>query len=216
MPMRTHDLVSRLAHELAPIERDAISKRLNKALLLGMAGGTMLLVVVFGVSSSMPEQMLSSRFWIRLAFPLVVIAAALQLVQRLARPGASVKFAWLITLLPIAAMMLGALGFILATPAEFRLNLVPSGTMWGTTIANTILLSLPSLIAMIQAMRRLAPTRLALSGAGAGLLAGAQGVLIYALYCPSMPLPYWGILHVLAIFMTTAIGAALGPGYLRW
>ena len=216
MPMRTHDLVSRLARDLAPVQGDAIGKRLNRALLLGLAGGTLLLVVVFGVNSSMPEQILSSRFWIRLAFPLLVIAAALQLVQRLARPGASVKFAWLITLTPIVTMILGALGFILATPPEFRLNLVPSGTMWSTTIANTVLLSLPPLIAMVQAMRQLAPTRLALSGAGAGLLAGAQGVLIYALYCPSMPVPYWGILHVLAIFMTTAIGAALGPGYLRW
>lgn len=79
-----------------------------------------------------------------------------------------------------------------------------------------MLLSLAPFIAMIHAMNGLAPTRLALTGAAAGLLAGAQGVLIYTLYCPAMPVPYWSVLQIAAMLMTTAIGAALGPVCIRW
>ncbi|HLU01861.1 MAG TPA: NrsF family protein, partial [Advenella sp.] len=132
------------------------------------------------------------------------------------RPGVAVASAWLRTILPIITMMLGTILFILTAPPEFRLKLVSSTSLWSIAIGHTMLLSLPSFIAMIHAMKGLAPTRLALSGAAAGLLAGAQGVLIYALYCPDMPAPYWSALQIAAMFMTTAIGAALGPSCLRW
>lgn len=52
--------------------------------------------------------------------------------------------------------------------------------------------------------------------AGAGLLAGAQGVLVYSFYCSEMAVPFWGIWYVLAIAITASIGAAIAPFYLRW
>src|SRR5471032_2428600 len=60
------------------------------------------------------------------------------------------------------------------------------------------------------------PTRLMLAGTGAGLLAGAQGLLVYSLYCSEMSVPFWGVWYVLAIVITAGIGAALAPIYLRW
>lgn len=214
--MKTHDLISRLARDLEPVDRSTVGRRLSLALIAGLAGGTIVLVTVFGIHSEMPEQMLTIAFWTRAAFPLAVIAAALQLVERLGRPGVALRSAWGMTLLPIITVMLGAVGFVVATPPQFRLSLVSGSTEWTASVAHVVLLSLPSLAATIHAMRRSAPARLVLAGAGAGLMAGAQGVLIYALYCPEMPVPYWGILHVLAIGITTAIGAALGPHCLRW
>ena len=193
-----------------------MGKRLGRAHLRGLVGGAILLVVVFGVSSDMPEQILAPMFWLRLAFPLALIAVAIKLVERLVRPGVAVTSAWLMTILPMVTMMLGVIFFILAAPAEYRLKLVSSRNLWGTTIGNTMLLSVPSFIAMIHAMKGLAPTRLVLSGAAAGLLAGAQGVLIYALYCPDMPVPSWSVLQITAIFITTGIGAAFGPICIKW
>jgi len=85
-----------------------------------------------------------------------------------------------------------------------------------TTTASVVLLSLPSLAVMTRAMKQLAPTRLALAGAGAGLLAGGQGLLVYSLYCSEMAVPFWGVWYVLAIVITTALGSAIAPHCLRW
>jgi hypothetical protein len=213
--MRTQDLVSLLAGDLSPVERDAIPTKLNRALTLGLVGNAVLLVALYGFASDMPQRILTPMFWIRLAFPLATMAAALKLAERLARPGAPMGLAWLATLLPIALMLLLAALVLFATPLAYRLQFVLSRTAWATT-ASVVLLSLPSLAAVMHAMKGLAPTRLVLAGAGAGILAGAQGLLVYALYCSELPASFWSVWHVLAIAITTAIGAGLAPSYLRW
>lgn len=213
--MKTRDLVARLASDVSAVERNAVSRVLNRALMRGLAGSAILLVALYGVRSDMPELILTTMFWTRLAFPLSIMAGAMHLADRLGRPGASLRLAWLAVALPIAAMLLAAAGIVLATPPGYRLQLM-LGTTWRTTTASIVLVSLPCLAAMLHAMRQLAPTRLALAGAGAGLLAGAQGVLVYSLYCSEMAVPFWGVWYVLAIVFTTAIGAAIAPRCLRW
>jgi hypothetical protein len=213
--MKTRDLVARLARDISPVERDVVPRLLNRALMLGLAGSTVLLVALYGVRSDMPDLILTTMFWVRLVFPLAIIAAAMKLAERLGRPGAPLKFAWFAVALPIVTMLLAAGGILMATPPGYRLQLM-LGTTWRTTTASVMVLSFPSLTAMMHAMKQLAPTRLALAGAGAGLLAGAQGLLVYSLYCSEMAVPFWGVWYVLAIAITTAIGATIAPRCLRW
>jgi hypothetical protein len=213
--MKTRDLIARLARDISPVERDVVPRLLNRALMLGLAGSTVLLVALYGVRSDMPDLILTTMFWVRLIFPLAIIAAAMKLAKRLGRPGAPLKFAWFAVALPIVTMLLAAGGILMATPPGYRLQLM-LGTTWRTTTASVVVLSFPSLTAMMHAMKQLAPTRLALAGAGAGLLAGAQGLLVYSLYCSEMAVPFWGVWYVLAIAITTAIGAAIAPHCLRW
>src|ERR1700761_7124544 len=102
--MKTGDLIFRLAQDLRPVEPNAVTKRLNRALIVGLAADTALLVVLYGIHSDMPERILTSMFWVRIAFPLAVIAAAMNLAARLARPGARLGLAWLASALPFAVM----------------------------------------------------------------------------------------------------------------
>jgi hypothetical protein len=213
--MKTRELVIWLASDAAPVERNAVPRLLTRALLQGLAGSAVLLVALYGVRSDMPELILTTMFWLRLAFPLAIIAAAMKLAERLGRPGARLRLAWLAVALPMASMLLAACSVLLATPPGYRLDLM-LGTTWRTATANVVLLSLPSLAVMMRAMKQLAPTRLALAGAGAGLLAGAQGLLVYTLYCSEMAVPFWGVWYVLAIVITTAVGSAVAPHCLRW
>ena len=213
--MKTRDLVAWLASDVSPVERNAVPKRLGRALMLGLIGDTALLIALYGIRSDMPDLILTMMFWVRLAFPLATVAAAMKLAERLGRPGASPGFAWFAAALPVVTMLLVTGSILLATPPGYRLQLI-LGTTWRTTTASVVLLSLPSLAAMMHAMKALAPTRLPLAGAGAGLLAGAQGLVVYSLYCSEMAVPFWGIWYVLATITTAILGAAIAPRYLRW
>ena len=213
--MKTRDLILRLSNGLTPVDSNAVSKKLNRALMVGLTGSMALLVVNYGIRSDMPELILTTMFWVRLAFPMATLVAAMRLAGRLGRPGAPLKLAWFTATLPFMTMLLTAAFIQLATPPGYRLQLL-LGTTWRVTTVNVVLLSLPSLVAVMQAMKGLVPTRLALTGAGAGLLASAQGLLVYSLYCSEMSVPFWGVWYVLAIIITAGIGAALAPIYLRW
>jgi len=213
--MKTRDLILRLSNGLTPVDSNAVSKKLNRALMVGLTGSMALLVVNYGIRSDMPELILTTMFWVRLAFPMATLVAAMRLAGRLGRPGAPLKLAWFTATLPFMTMLLTAAFILLATPPGYRLQLL-LGTTWRVTTVNVVLLSLPSLVTVMQAMKGLFPTRLALTGAGAGLLASAQGLLVYSLYCSEMSVPFWGIWYVLAIVITAGIGAALAPIYLRW
>ncbi|MFP6560187.1 DUF1109 domain-containing protein [Paraburkholderia sp. B3] len=213
--MKTRDLITRLASEMSPVEHNAVPRLLNRALMRGLAGNAALLVALYGLRSDMPELIFTAMFWVRLAFPLAIVVAAMKLTERLGRPGAPLRLAWFAVALPIGTMLFAAGSILLATPPDYRLQLMLR-TTWRTTTASVVLLSLPSLAAIMHAMKQLAPTRLASAGAGAGLLAGAQGLLVYSLYCSEMAVPFWVVWYVLAIIIMIAIGAVIAPRYLRW
>jgi hypothetical protein len=90
------------------------------------------------------------------------------------------------------------------------------GTTWRACAFNIALLSLPLFAALLWAMKGLAPTRLALAGATAGLLSGAAAALIYSLHCPELGAPFLGIWYPLGMLIPAAAGAIVGPRVLRW
>ncbi|GLQ51873.1 DUF1109 domain-containing protein [Dyella flava] len=213
--MKTRDLVHRLADDLAPIESNAVAKRIGRALIQGLTASTIVLVALYGVRGDMPAMMATPLFWLKLTFPLAIIVPALKLAERLGQPGAPTKRAWITALLPIFTLWLAAAIILMFTPHGYRLELM-LGSTWRVSTLNIVLLSLPPLGVAMKSMKGLAPPHLPLAGAGIGLLAGAEGVLVYTLYGVEMSVPFWGIWYVLAIGTTTAIGALLGPRLLEW
>ncbi|AUT65053.1 DUF1109 domain-containing protein [Paraburkholderia terrae] len=213
--METRDLIARLSSNISAIDFDAASTRLSRASIIGLGGNTALLIVLFDIRSDMPQLMLTAMFWIRLAFPLATIVAAINLVERLGRPGARLKLAWLATALPIVSILSAAIVVLFATPPGYRLQLM-LGTTWKGTTADIVILSSPSLLAVMHTMKGLAPTRPVVTGAAVGLLAGAEGVLVYTLYCSEMSVPFWSVWYLLAILATAGVAAAIAPRYLKW
>jgi len=78
------------------------------------------------------------------------------------------------------------------------------------------LLAMPVFVAVVWAMKGLAPTRLRLAGAAAGLLSGAVGAVAYSVHCPEMQAPFIAFWYLLGMLIPTAAGAVLGPRLLRW
>lgn len=77
------------------------------------------------------------------------------------------------------------------------------------------MLSVPAFVAVVWAMRGLAPTRLRLAGGAAGLLSGAVGALVYCLHCPESAIPFIAFWYPLGMLIPTAVGVPLGPRLLR-
>ena len=161
------------------------------------------MAILLGVRPDIAEAARLPMFWVKLAFPAALLAGALLAVFRLSRPGASLGRVPAAIAAPVLAMwLLAAVVLLSAAPGE-RAQLVfgDSGATCPFIIA---LLSVPLFGAPLWAMKGLAPTRLALAGAAAGLLSGAGGALVYALYCTEMAAPFIGIWYLLGMLIPAA------------
>jgi hypothetical protein len=213
--MKTDDLITMLASGAGPVESGAPRRRFAVGLGWGAFGTTLLMALLLGVRADLAEAAWLPMFWIKLAFPAALLAGALLAVLRMSRPGVRLGRVPAAIAAPVLAMwLLAAVVLLGADPAE-RGDLV-LGFSWNSCPFTIALLSVPLFGASLWAMKGLAPTQPALAGAASGLLAGAGGALIYALYCPEMAAPFIAIWYLLGMLIPAALGALLGPRLLRW
>ncbi len=213
--MKTDKLVELLATGANAVEPDATARRYALALGWGAFGAVLLMAILLGVRPDIHEAAWLPMFWIKLAFPASVVVGGLFAATRLSRPGVRLGRVPGALVAPVLAIwLLSAFALVRAAQPE-REELIFGGT-WQSCPFSIAMLSVPVLVAVLWAMKGLAPTRLALAGAAAGLLAGAIGALVYALHCPEMAAPFLGIWYVAGMLIPAAAGALLGPRLLRW
>jgi hypothetical protein len=213
--MKTDELVTLLATGAEAVVPHAIARRHATAMGWGAFGATLMMAILLGARPDIDSAARLPMFWLKLAFPLFVAVGSLFAVSRLSRPG--VRLGWTpgALIATVAAMwLLAAFVLLSAAPSE-RPSLV-MGSTWAYCLFYVPMLSLPVFVATLWAIEGLAPTRLVLAGAAAGLLAGATGALIYALHCPEMEAPFIGVWYVAGMLIPAAAGALLGPIVLRW
>jgi hypothetical protein len=154
-------------------------------------------------------------FWIKLGYAAILATLVFPLVVQLSRPTGTLPRYMLVLLGPVAALAALALyNFVAAEPSE-RMHLI-MGNSSNVCPWRIFALSLPILGAVFVSLRRLAPTRLALAGAAAGLLAGAAGTIIYALHCDESSAPFVVIWYTLGMSAVGIAGGLLGRTLLRW
>ncbi len=213
--MKTDELIAMLANGAEAVEPNVLRRRYATSLGWGALGTTLLMAILLGVRPDLAEATRLPMFWVKLAFPTALLASALFAVLRLSRPGARLGGAPAAIAAPVLAMwLLAAIALPGAAPGERdELVLGQSAASCPFTIA---FLSVPLFGAVLWAMKGLAPTRLALAGATAGLLSGAGGALVYALYCPEMAAPFIGVWYLVGMLIPAVLGALFGPRLLRW
>jgi hypothetical protein len=213
--MKTHELVDMLARNAGAADPGVPARRLAVALGWGAFGTMLMMGLLLGVRSDLAQAVWLPMFWVKLAFPAALLSGALLAVARLARPGVPLARAPAAIAAPVAAMgLLGAAVLAIATPGTREaLIFGESAASCPFTIA---LLAVPLFCAALWALRGLAPTRLVLAGAAAGLLAGAGGALVYALYCTEMAAPFIAVWYLAGMLLPAGAGALLGPRLLRW
>lgn len=213
--MKTENLISMLAAGVQPVEPNAAQRRFMTALGWGAFGVTLMMAIWLGVRRDIAVASWLPMFWVKLAFPGVLLGGALMALHSLSQPGARVGRAGYWIAGPVLVMwLLGALVLMGADPAS-RGRLV-FGVSWTVCPFYIAALSIPGCVAIGWAMKGLAPTRLVAAGAVAGLAAGALGAMAYALYCPEMAAPFLGIWYLAGMLIPAAVGAIMGPWFFRW
>ena len=213
--MKTDDFVSMLATRVAPVDPDISGKRFRLALSAGALGAALVMLGMFGLNPQLRAAALLPMFWVKLVFPAALGVVAVLLAQRLSHPGMRLGAAAKAWAGPVIAMaLLALLVWMDAAPSE-RPNMV-YGKTWKVCSRNILIVAAPVFAAVLWAMKGLAPTRLVLAGASAGLLAGAVGTVVYALHCPEIAAPFIFVWYGAGMLLCSAIGAVLGPRVLRW
>jgi hypothetical protein len=213
--MKTDDLISMMASGVAPVDRRLPMRQMAQALALGGVGSLILMLTIYGLRPDLSVMLGVPLFWIKLAFPTSLAIGAMLVLRRLVRPGLRVGANWAGIALPSLAIWAAGALVLVSTPLAQRLPLV-LGISWRSCPFNIALLSVPLFIGIFWAVRGMAPTRLRLTGAVAGLLAGASATMVYCLHCPEMGVPFWGIWYFLGMVIPAVAGLLLGPRLLCW
>ncbi len=212
--MKTDELIRALSADKEPTG-PAPGLALALAGALGFLASVLLFAWLVPLRPDLGAAMRSLPFMLKpLEMGLLVVASAIALL-RLAQPGASLgRILWVAALVP--AIMVAAVGFEMASVPQVQWLDRLAGVHWYICVTNMVILSLPILAALLAGLRYGAPTRPALAGGGAGLLAGAIAASLYISHCPDDSPFFVAAWFTLAIAISTGIGAMAGSRVLRW
>ncbi len=213
--MKTDALIAMLARGPMASGGARPVPRLALAASAGLLIAAVAMVAALGLRSDLAAAAMLPMFWLKLALPLVIVAAALAAASRLARPGDTAIGAGVVITAAVLVVWALAARDLSVVPAGERIAAVV-GQSAGSCVASIAALSLPLMVALVLALRGLAPTRPALAGAAAGALAGGGAACVYALHCTEMAVPFLATWYVLGMAIPAAAGAWLGPRLLRW
>lgn len=213
--MKTNDLIDMLATgpdvALAPVPVLRNTLLVLAALLLS----GILMTATLGLLPQLAQAPHQPAFWLKLIFSAALGGAGWFAARRLSRPGSSSGKLLLLVGAPVAMIWLIAAPTLFQSEPELR-----AGLFWGSTWrycpALIALMSLPVFAATLSIMRQLAPIRLRLAGAAAGLASGGAAAVVYCLHCPEMSAVFVGFWYLLGMLVPTAVGALIGPRVLRW
>lgn len=211
----TDALIDSLTEQVLPVAPGVVGGRLFAALLIGGVVTAVAVVIGLGLRPDLSHALYGSMIWIKWAYTLSIALLAAAGVAVLARPERRVLgWLWLVSI-PILLLAALAIGQMIATPRDGWPALW-LGHSWQRCSMSVVLLALPIFVAILRALRSLAPTRLRLAGAMAGLAAGGVAATLYGFHCPETAAPFVLTWYSLGIAAVMAIGAAAGPRALRW
>lgn len=213
--MKTDDLIAALSAGLEPVPRRAVGSRLALGLGLGAVASAALMVLWLGVRADLMPAMMTGPFWMKFLYAASVAALGFGLIDRLARPDGEGGVFGPMILAPLGVMIALAAWQLVGVSEEQRMTMM-MGVTSEVCARNIVILSLPVFAGLFWSLRILAPTRLVLAGAVAGVVAGAVGTVIYEFHCTEFAAPFVTIWYTLGIAAVGVLGALLGRVLLRW
>jgi hypothetical protein len=214
-PRDLDTLIAALEGDVAPVRPRALSRRLMGGLV---AGGLVTLLLVaggLGFRHDLWAAMHGATFWIKWIYTGSLAMLALLATLRLARPDAGrMGWLWLIAVPMVVLAFIGGAEMARVPPAQWLAMWL--GASWRVCSMLVFLLSLPIFAGLLWSYRAMAPTRLRMAGATAGLAAGAWSATLYCLHCPEVSAIFVLTWYTLGIALAALLGAWAGPRLMRW
>lgn len=215
MEMNSEDLIATLAQDVRPLRRHALARRLLAGLLAGGVATALIVGCALGFRPDLWLAMHGSPFWVKWIYTASLALCATRATASLARPDTP-RMGWMwIMVVPVLGLVAISMAELAEAPPAQWLAMWLGGS-WKVCSSLVLLLSLPIFGGLLWSFRRLAPTRLRLAGATAGLSAGAWGATLYCLHCPEVSAIFVLTWYSLGIALASLLGAALGSRLLRW
>ena len=208
-------LIIRLAGELQPTSPSEVGNRLLAGAATGAGVSMLMLSLSLGYRPDLAQASLSPALWVKLAYAIALFALSLWALQRLSRPGGDARARRLWLAAPVAAVTAVALWQLSQTAPAERMPMVVGQTA-AVCPWYILLFAMAPFAGLLWALRGLAPTRLALTGATVGIAAGGAGAGIYALHCGEATIPFMAVWYTLGVAISGMIGAAVCSRLLRW
>jgi hypothetical protein len=155
------------------------------------------------------------RFLLKFVITLAMAAGAFGLVRTLSRPGASQRQALTYLLAGPALLALAVVVELAVVPPEqWAVRAIGTNSM--VCLVFIPLIGVGPLALFLLALRYGAPTRPALAGAVAGLLAGGIAATFYAAHCTDDSPLFVATWYTLAVGILAGIGAIAAFRIARW
>ena len=212
--MRTNDLIRALAADTATRMLNP-SRALARALPVAFILAGILFIIFLGPRTDIAAALGTWRFQIKLAFTTLLLFSTIPALLELTRPT-PVRWRSLAPLL-IAPLLISGASVIemKLTPADaWMARAVGSNSLVCLTIVPT--LALTPLAVIFYALRNSAPAAPALTGAVAGIMAGAISATYYATLCTDDSPFFVGTWYTIAIAALAIASAFAGRYLLRW
>ncbi len=212
--MKTAELIAALAADTPVVRPVPVIRRMLIACGVSALLAIIVLVAWLGLRP-LDEAIVTRAFWMKAGYTFALGVAGFLLVSRLARPGGRMGWSPLVALAAFGLMLLFS-GMEMSHTAPSQMRSVWMGHTASVCSMRILALSVPVFVGSMVVLRQFAPTRLALAGAAAGLLAGGVGATVYGLYCAESAATFVATWYTLGIAASAGLGAIIGARVLRW
>lgn len=213
--MKTDDLISLLSTNVEPVDHRQIVRNLGMAVVAGAVVAVATVLFVLGPRAGLTTAATFVPALLKAAVTVIILVPASIYLIRLARPGEERRTLGTSVALPFIGVMLLAILGLTFTPSS-HWNAMILGDRWLECLISIPLIAIVPFVVIVWAVRQMAPTDLARTGAFAGLVAGCLSAIGYALHCVDDSVPFFALWYGGTIALCTLAGWRLGPKLLRW
>lgn len=213
--METGELIRALQADAARRRVVPLNRIWLAAIIASVAAAALAFVVVLSPREDFLSAMETVRFVAKFVYAGLLTLTACIAVSMLSRPEGSLR--QVLPLLIVAPLLLLAavlLELAVIPEAEWSARWIGQNARW--CMESIPLIGLIPLALMLLALRQGAPTRPAVAGAVAGLVAGGIGAFFYAAHCPDDSPLFVATWYTIAIAGLALVGSVGGRLFARW
>jgi hypothetical protein len=213
--MKTEDLIDFLSANVEPVDHRQTVRNIGMTVVAAAAVVVGLVFFVLGPRAGLTTVATFIPALLKVAVMVIVLVPASIYLIRLSRPGGERRSSVALVVLPFIAVMLLALVSLIFAPS-YHWNAKIFSDDWLECLVSIPLIAIVPFSVIVLAVRQMAPTDLARTGAFVGLIAGCVSAMGYAFHCADDSVQFFALWYVGTIALCTFAGWKLGPKLLRW